>query len=361
MSQDIGTPALLLYEPALKRNILAVQAKADQLGWRLRPHIKTHKMPALAQRQLEAGAAGVAVATLHEATVMVEAGFTNVQIANEVIHPAAIEQFRALSERAHLHCAVDSVTGIERLEQAFRHSDYPAEVLIDIDTGLKRAGLSSEKAVLDLAKAIAACSNVQLVGLMTHGGHSYGSADPAVLQSYAEAEQQHMERLAAILVQAGFSLDTVSIGATPLLPYLRPSSVINELRTGNYVVYDRSQVALGTVSANQCALSVLSTVISVPTPGRAVLDAGSKSLTTDQGAHGAGLLTGFGYLPEKGVTIQRVSEEHGVVVYDPGKVSMAVGETVRIIPNHACPVINLFNQANLVGGDLNDYTTHHIT
>lgn len=345
---DLPTPALLLHEPALSQNIQAMQAKADQLGLHLRPHIKTHKMPALAQRQWDTGATGVAVATLHEAMMMREAGFADIQVANEVIQPAAVQQFRNLSEQGRLRCAVDSLAGLERLNEAFQRSRYPAEVLLDIDTGLRRAGLSSQEDALTLARAIRKHPNVKLTGLMTHGGHSYGSADPATLRGYAQAEQNQLEATAQALQQAGFPLDTVSIGATPLLPYLQPSAIINELRPGNYVVYDRSQVALGTATPDQCALSVLSTVISVPAAGRAVLDAGSKALTTDQGAHGADLLSGFGEIPQKGVSVQRVSEEHGVVAYDPEQASMTVGETVQIRPNHACPVINLFDHAYLI-------------
>ena len=126
------------------------------------------------------------------------------------------------------------------------------------------------------------------------------------------------------------------------------SEMINELRVGNYVFYDRSQVALGTVSRASCALTVLATVISKPTAKRAVIDAGSKALTTDQGAHGQGTLEGFGEIVGKAALVSRVSEEHGVVAFNPTRTDFRVGELVEIVPNHACPVVNLFDEAHVI-------------
>lgn len=333
-------------------NIQKMQARADDVGLRLRPHIKTHKMPAIAEQQVAAGAHGIAVATLPEARAMQEAGFTDIQVANEVIHPKAIQEFRDLSENGSLTCAVDSMEGVQRLNEAFRHSRKAAHVLIEIDTGLHRAGVMAKQEALALCRFIEKQPNVQLKGLMTHGGQSYGAADEQTLQTYAQQEQRFLRELVSMLETEGFQLETVSIGATPLTPYLAGSSTIKELRVGNYVFYDRSQVALGTVSEEQCALTVLATVISVPTEGRAIIDAGSKALTTDQGAHCQGKLAGFGKVLQKAVTVQRVSEEHGVIEYDPQLVDFQVGEVVQILPNHACPVVNLFNSGNLIKDSL---------
>ncbi len=345
---SIRTPALFLHEPVLSANIRSLQHKADQLGYKLRPHIKTHKMASLARRQIDAGAQGLAVATLSEAKVMVEAGFRDIQVANQVIHQNALKAFRSLHEQVTITCAVDSYEGVRRLNRALEGCQKPASVLLEVNTGLNRAGVASVDEALALSHSIREQPHVKLTGIMTHGGQSYGADHPSVLQVQAAHEKAQMEHIAQALQAEGFKLETVSIGATPLIPYMGTSEMINELRVGNYVFYDRSQVALGTVSRASCALTVLATVISKPTAKRAVIDAGSKALTTDQGAHGQGTLEGFGEIVGKAALVSRVSEEHGVVAFNPTRTDFRVGELVEIVPNHACPVVNLFDEAHVI-------------
>jgi D-serine deaminase-like pyridoxal phosphate-dependent protein len=348
MSLELATPAILVDEPVLANNIGSMQTRADQLGWWLRPHFKTHKMPAIAQRQLDEGACGLAVATLSEARVMLEAGFKDIQVANQVIHPSALREFRSLHHQVTITCAVDSYEGVRRLNRALEGCQKPASVLIEVNTGLNRAGVASVDEALALSHFIQEQPHVKLTGLMTHGGQSYGADHPSVLQAQAQHEKAQIEHIAQTFQAEGFKLDTVSIGATPLTPYLASSEMINELRVGNYVFYDRSQVALGTTHEGHCALTVLTTVISKPQAGRAIVDAGSKALTTDQGAHGHGKLQGFGEVVGKSANVSKVSEEHGIVHYDPLSTDFQVGELIEIIPNHACPVVNLFDQAFLI-------------
>jgi len=346
---NLDTPALLIEKKTLEQNISRMQEMAGKYGVNLRPHIKAHKMPFIARKQIDAGAVGVAAAKLAEAEVMVEYGIDDIQIANQIVGRRKIEQLYRLSRNARLSCAVDSLENARDLSEFFMSKNHKIDILIEIDTGLNRCGLSSFDDIAALAKELLILPGVSLRGIMTHAGHAYAAASPARVAVIGEEEGRLMVDTAVGLRSLGIETEVVSVGSTPTAPVAVQVSGVTELRPGNYVFNDMIQVALGVVPVESCALSVLATVISLPAPGRAVIDAGSKSLALDRGAHGNELLPGYGKIIGKKARLERLSEEHGIIAFEDERFTL--GERVRIIPNHACPVVNLFNFACLVDKD----------
>ncbi len=325
-----------------------MQAMANDHGIALRPHIKTHKIPELALNQQKKGANGIATSTLHEAEVMEKSGIFDIQVANEVIQFSSIEKLYQLSNNCRITCAVDSKVGAERLNNYFQARSTKAGVLVDIDTGLNRSGLKQAEDVIDFCQYLESLPGIQFEGIMSHAGHSYGASSQHEIEAIAKQEGGQMAALSQKLREAGLPSHQISVGATPAAHFSVKNPDITELRVGNYVFNDCVEMALGTATESGCALTVLSTVISNPEPGRAVIDAGSKSLTADQGAHGKAQISGFGKIVGKKGELYRLSEEHGVISYNPKQSSFQVGTQIQIIPNHACPVINLFDKVYLV-------------
>jgi len=346
---EIDTPALLIESSTLKQNISRMQQLAIENGVSLRPHIKTHKMTRLARMQMEAGAAGIAVAKLGEAEVMAEAGITDIQIANQIVGRLKLPRLLALSRKAHVSVAVDTLENLRELSEFFSQNNETIDVLIEIDSGLHRSGIDDAAQVIRLARDIEGAPGIRFAGLLTHAGHAYAAADFEEVAEIGRREGEFMDEIATALREDGLTVEVVSVGSTPTAPYSSAVPGVTELRVGNYIFNDAMQVQLGSATYDDCALTVLTTVISVPAQYRAIIDAGSKSLAAERGAHGNAALSGFGHIQEKIATLDRLSEEHGVILFK--NEQFAVGERLRIVPNHACPVANLFDFAYLVDGD----------
>lgn len=346
---EIDTPALLIEQATLQKNIVEMQQFADLHALALRPHIKTHKSAQIAHLQLKAGACGIAVAKLSEAEMMVAHRVSNIQVANQVVGSNKIARLVKLSEKADVSCAVDSVVNVCELSSAFAAAGRTLSVLIEIDTGLHRSGLSDFGRVRELSALISQLPGLKFLGLMTHAGHAYAASGPDEIARIAKLEGQQIVDFAQHLRAEGTLCPVLSVGSTPTARYSGEVSGITELRVGNYAFNDMVQVALGTVTEDRCALSVLATVISCPEADRAVIDAGSKALTTEQGAHGSQKVRGFGHVIGRTGTLARLSEEHGIIQCTPGAYS--VGDRLRIIPNHACAVANLFDAYYVVDGN----------
>lgn len=345
---ELDTPALLIEKQVLELNLTQMQDLADRSGVKLRPHIKTHKSTRLAQKQIGLGACGIAVAKLSEAEVMMGGGITDIQVANQVVGERKIRHLRQLNDAANVSCAIDSFDNARDLSRALESTGRRLSVLVEIDSGLHRCGLSDRRRIQELYHRAGELPGLRLIGIMTHAGHAYGAAGQDMVRTIGEQEAAEMVQIAEMLRSSGEKVDVVSVGSTPTAQHAVRIPGVTELRVGNYIFNDLNQVALGTVPRLRCALSVLATVISVGEDGRLVIDAGSKALTTETGAHGNALVTGFGRLLDGSGTVIRLSEEHGVVDL-PGR-SVAVGGRVRIVPNHACAVVNLFNAAYVVDG-----------
>jgi len=335
----VDTPALLVDLDRLERNITEMADAARAAGVDLRPHFKTHKSVAIARRQMAAGAVGLTVAKLDEAAVLVEAGIADILVAYETVGEAKVARAIDLARRARLTFGIDSVAGAEALAHAADRAGLVVAVLIEIDSGLRRCGVLPADAT-GLARQIAGLRGITLDGVFTHAGHAYGASDRAGVEAIAVAEAAAAREAADAIRAAGIPVRTVSVGSTPTATRAAREPGVTEIRPGTYAFYDSVQVALGTTTADHPALSVAATVISRPTPERVVIDAGSKTFGLDRGAQGVNVVTGFGRPVGFEGSLDRLSEEHGILTV-PASSDLAVGDVVRLVPNHACVVANL--------------------
>ncbi len=340
----IETPALLIDLDIMERNLSRMQEKAAQRSVRLRPHVKTHKSPQLARMQISRGAAGITVAKSEEALVMAEAGIDHIFIAHQVVSREKIQRLVTLTDRVRLSVGLDSAEGARRLSAEFSANHRSIDYVVEIDSGLHRCGLPPGEAAAALFREIRELPGIRFSGVFTHGGHAYGAESIDRIKEIAMEESAAVVDSAAHFERMGVPCETVSVGSTPTMRFWDGFPGVTEIRPGNYIFNDGIQVALGSAAIGDCALTVKATVVSRPAPDRAVIDAGAKSLTSDKGAHGKAALPGYGIVVGKPATLVRLSEEHGVLQLaetDP----TAVGDTMRIIPNHACTAMNLFDTA----------------
>ena len=336
---EADTPALLVDLARLETNIADMAALARDAGVALRPHFKTHKSVAIARRQIAAGAVGMTVAKLDEAAALIDGGVTDILLANEIVTAPKLARAIDLARRARLIIAVDCVEGARTLSDAASAAGIRMRVSIEVECGLLRCGVAPTAAA-PLAQAIARLPGLVLEGVFTHAGNSYASTSREQVEAAAIEEAAAVRDAAEAIRSVGLDVPVVSAGSTPTARRVVGEPGITELRAGNYVFYDAMQVALGTVDMDATALSIAATVISRSTPHRAVIDAGSKTFGLDKGAHGLMLVTTYGHAVGIDGTLDRLSEEHGIFTV-PTESSAAVGDRVRVVPNHACAVGNL--------------------
>ena len=349
---DLETPAVLVDRRILQTNIDHMQALAGGARLNLRPHVKTHKTIAIARQQMAAGASGLTASKADEALVFIEAGLPSVTLAYPQWAASKID--RLLGAARHRDCdlrfIVDSMEGLRLLKARAAALDCRPGVFIKIDVGLRRCGCRpDDPRISSLADRIVRATHLDFRGLLSHAGHAYGADDGKAAGRIAEEERQHMTALAGRLRQAGFKVPEVSVGSTPTVLAARGFEGLTEIRPGNYVFMDQAPLRLGLITPSRIALSVLTTVVSV-NDRYAIVDAGSKTLSSDRGAHGTAGVAGYGRAlvlkvpPEREalLPLAKLSEEHGFVV--PNGHPLAPGDRLQIFPNHACPVVNLTRQ-----------------
>jgi len=355
---ELDTPSLIIDSTIMERNLLAMQKQATAWGVALRPHTKTHKMPYVAGMQLEAGAKGITVAKTGEAEVMSAWGIPDIFIANEIVGTKKLGRIKKLCEQgARISFGVDSLVALEQIEVVFT-PEIPARVLIEVETGENRSGVVQEADFINLLKTIKRCEVIHLEGVFSHEGHSYKAINHEdCLRLFTEAQVLTL-RYAGIARSYGFSCPTVSVGSTPSLLIAAMHGVplekgITEIRPGTYVFMDVGQGnAIG--SYDSCAATVLATIISKPTATRVIADAGAKALTMQSRSEGICKTIGKGIVrlvPGTNLIVDSVYDEHTIFndvrLHD----TVTIGDTIRIIPNHICPVVNLYDEACLVLGD----------
>jgi D-serine deaminase-like pyridoxal phosphate-dependent protein len=337
IANDFGTPALVVDLDRVERNIARVQALCDRAGMANRPHIKTHKSPALAKMQLAAGAKGITCQKLGEAEVMADAGIDNILISYNLLGEARISRLAALSKRVTVTVAADNPTVITALAGAGKIAGRPLGVLIECDTGRKRAGVEEPREAIALAHLIKQHPDLNFQGFLFYPTE----------QSWPQTQRFYDAALSGVR-EAGFEPRMVSTGGTPNLVNMGRLAGATEHRAGTYIFNDRMMLACGAATQEDCALSVFATVVSRAAADRGILDAGSKTLTADTG----GLEDGFGSILEyPQATIRAFAEEHGFLDLSRSNDRPSVGEVVRVVPNHVCVVVNMFDRMIAVRGD----------
>ena len=345
--QGLETPAVVIEQSKLQANIDLGAEIASAGGVLIRPHVKTHKSISIARLQLAAGATGVTSAKSEEAEVFLRNGIQSLTLAHPLVDSVKIVRLIqvAAEQDADVRFIADSLVGIEVIGAAAADFGRVAPVFVKVDVGLGRCGVDPAGPQAEvLAKAIVRSENLQFCGLLSHAGHAYAATGPDGVHAIASRERETMKELADRLRSIGIEVPEISVGSTPTLLAHDGFEGLTEVQPGNYVFLDLTQVALGLTSLSQIALSVIATVVSCNSD-YAIIDAGSKVLSSDRGPHGSDNLKGYGLaFPlddslEQGMTVARLSEEHGFV-YHKGHV-LRIGSRLRIFPNHSCVVTNL--------------------
>ena len=351
----LPTPVVLIDRARLLTNIDRAQRLADAAGARLRPHAKTHKSPAIARWQVDRGAAGICCAKVGEAEVFAAAGITDIRLPYPV-HPFNAERVLRLMDRTSLSIIVDHLLVARGWSEAMTRAGRTLDVLVKVDVGFHRCGIDPDASdALDFVRTVAVLPGLRLRGLLSHAGHSYAARSDEEMRAIAEREAAILTNLRDRAARAGVALDELSVGATPTLRHSARFTGLTELRPGNYVYFDRAQVGLGSASLNDCAMTVLATVVSKPAADRLILDCGSKTLSTDS-ARGFTVPSGYGAILTPDGTIdgdleiERLSEEHATVRVT-GDTRLEPGERVRVLPNHSCLVANMVDEVVLVEGE----------
>jgi D-serine deaminase-like pyridoxal phosphate-dependent protein len=340
--QDVGpqldqleTPVPVIDLDVVERNVQRWQKQCDDLGLANRPHVKTHKLIGLAKYQVAMGASGITVQKLGEAEVMAAAGISDMLLTFNVMGAHKLKRLAELMRTSAIKVVADNADMLAGLAGAAAEAGRPLEVLVECDTGAARNGVQTPEAAVGLAQAVAATPGLIFRGLMTYPPPG-GRLESAHFLASAKAQ----------LASLGLSADIISSGGSPDMWSGEGLSGLTEYRAGTYIYFDRSLVERGACHYDDCALSVLATVVSRPTEGRAIIDAGSKALTSDLlGLEGFGVIPGLDH-----ARVYALSEEHGFVDVSASRAKPRVGAVVRVIPNHVCPVSNLFDRVVLVRG-----------
>ncbi len=334
--EDLETPVPIIDIDVVDRNLKRWQTRCDEIGIANRPHIKTHKLVALAKYQTALGARGITVQKLGEAEVMADAGIRDMLLTFNVVGGHKLKRLADLARRTDISVVADNAAVVEGLGRAGAASGRDISVLVECDTGGHRNGVQTPEAVIALARMIDKTKGVAYGGLMTY-------AAPGTRKT-AEAFLSEARDLAR---KAGLDGKVVSTGGSPDMWSDEGLEVATEYRAGTYIYFDRSLAERGTCTYDDCALQVLATVVSRPTDERALIDAGSKSLTSDLlGLEGYGVVRAL----DK-AQVYNMSEEHGFLDIAGLAKKPDVGDLVRITPNHVCPVTNLFDRVVFVRGN----------
>lgn len=339
---QIDTPALLLDLDAFEHNIKTMAAFFRDKPASLRPHAKTHKCPEIARRQLAAGAIGITCAKVGEAEVLVHAGIDDVLIANQVVGPIKLERLASLAERARVMVAVDDPTNVADLSAACQERGVSLRVLVEVDVGMGRCGVSTAQQALALARHVVDAQGLEFLGLMGYEGHLVMRPE---WQERADGVKQAMLALSDASDQIerdGIPVTIVSGGGTGTYDLTGVSEPMTEIQAGSYVVMDTTYQRIRPEFA--CALTVLSTIVSRPLPERIITDAGLKAMTKE-----------FGWPQPVGIeslVVEGLSEEHGKLSTDaPDAVHLVPGDRLRFIPSHCCTTINLHDRFYVVRDD----------
>ncbi len=331
-TDDLMTPVVVIDLDRMAANIARLQDYLDAHGIANRPHIKTHKVPAIARKQLAAGAVGITCQKVSEAEAMANAGLDDIFLPYNIVGVAKLDRLMALARRIRLSVTADSAYTVQGYAEAAGRAGIELPVLVEFDTGAHRCGVQSPQEAAELAREVAEAPALSFGGLMTFPHN-------------AESDE-FVRATRALLGPDGLEITCVSYGGTPAAWSAHERTEVTEYRAGTYVYGDRATLRSGAMTLDQVALSVACTVVSRPTADRGILDGGSKTFSSDlSGLEGHGLILEY---PE--ARFYSMSEEHGHVDFSACEHKPEIGERVTVIPNHCCPVSNLFDEVVAVRG-----------
>ena len=356
---SIETPCVLLDKSRLQDNIHRIQKIADAQHVNVRPHIKTHKCLEILQLQDEVGAVGITTSKTDEALTFINNGVQSVTVAYPLVVDSKLDRLIATSSsrQVDLRLTLDSPYGLEMITRVAKRHGKKINIFLKIDVGLHRCGVAEDDPlVLELVKAIQEESCLNFAGLLSHAGHAYGAATSDQVRQIARDEYQILNRVQEKLEKNQIEVKEISVGSTPTILVNENYDGITEIRPGNYVFMDRTPLRLGLIQHQHIALSVLATVVSINRE-YFIIDAGSKVLSSDQGAHGIAGMEGYGlaYPVDQfddlshEMTVLKLSEEHGFVARR--NFDLPIGSMIRINPNHSCAVANLADFYTIVNDD----------
>jgi D-serine deaminase-like pyridoxal phosphate-dependent protein len=330
---ELDTPVPVVDMDRMEANISRLQTYLDRHKIANRPHIKTHKIPAIAQLQMDAGAVGITCQKVSEAEVMADSGFKDIFIPYNILGTSKLKRLMALASRATVSVTADSSGVVRGLSKAAQEADLMLTLLVECDTGAHRCGVQSPGEAAELARLIVGLPNLHFGGLMTYPTNEH-------LDGFVRETR-------SLIDDDGLKIERVSGGGTPCMWEAHTHPELTEHRAGIYVYGDRLTLRSGAVRIEDCAIKVHATLVSRPTSERGILDAGSKSLSSD--LHG---LDGYGYICEyPDAKIYQLSEEHGHVNFSACPQKPEIGERVTIIANHCCMVTSLFDEVIGARGD----------
>ena len=345
---DLETPAVVVDLVVMERNLSRMADYCRDHHLLLRPHTKTHKIPELARRQIASGGTGITVAKLGEAEVMLNAGITDMLIAYPIVGPTKTRRLAQLAEQARVSVSLDSAEVARGISEAATREGSKIGALIEMDVGFGRCGLSAEAELVALGTTIAELPGLELKGLMFFPGQ-FGVApnERAVMRIRVN---EFLKRTLEAFSRAGLPVSIVSGGSTPTAYEGGLFHGVNEVRPGTYIFNDRNTVAVSACTLEDCALSVLVTVVSTAVRGHAVVDGGSKTFSYDRFQAEDG--RGFGIVKEDpAAEIERFSEEHGHVNIQRSERRYRVGDRLSVIPNHVCTTVNMHDEIYGVRGE----------
>jgi D-serine deaminase-like pyridoxal phosphate-dependent protein len=340
---EIDTPALIVDLDRMERNIARMASFAKECGVALRPHVKTHKSPEIAKMQLAAGSTGVCLQKVSEVEVFSKAGIGDIFLTNEVVAPSKIERMARVAETTRLGVAADDVEVVRNTGRILKESGAKLEVYVDVDVGMGRCGVTPEDAPR-IASEISRQDSLVFKGLMGYEGNvsSAGSREEQVRLSNAAMEKIVTARDG--IRKAGMAVDVVSVGSSVSTWINAKHPATTEVQPGMYVFNDHGLVRRWVATMDECALTVLSAVMSKPAPDRAVVDAGSKAFNLDTGFYPVAL-------DREGVVMEHFSEEHGWLRLSGAGRDLRIGDRIRFVPAHCCTAVNQHERMVCVRGD----------
>jgi len=345
---ELETPAVVVDLDVMERNLSRMAEYCQRQGIKLRPHTKSHKIPDLAKRQIESGAIGITVAKIGEAQVMLDSGITDILIAYPLVGLGKATRLAELAERADITVSLDSLEAAQAISEQVTARNGKVGILAELDVGFGRCGVANENELLTLAQKISVLPGLEFRGLMFFPGQFV--VGPTARTALLGEVNDLLGRVQEAFEQAGWPLATVSGGSTPTAYDAHHFRGVNEVRPGMYIFNDRNMEGIGVAGIEDCALSVIVTVVSNSVAGRAIVDGGSKTFSSDRYLAGDG--RGFGLVKEDPeAELESLSEEHGHLNIRRSVHRYRIGERLTVIPNHACSTVNMHDEIYGVRGE----------